>query len=1018
MSKETHGHTGHRMPIMMIIAGFAVLAAMPGAYAQAGTHIELDREQYTWTDRVYITIIAPDHNLDSEQIERIGSDSNPIKISTREADIERYTLEETGIDTGNFTGTVTLAGFAYDADGDGENDAPTRDARSGGTGPTDGFIEIEDDVEGITVSFEFSDNEFVTGSAFIRWNTGNATWDKSSYNSTDTAIFRITDPDMNLDPDAADAFGINVWSDTDMAGTGVMVTETGAGTGIFEGEISFTSSRTSSDQRLLASHGDLITGEYVDYTLPEPYAREDRMAVTGTASMRAGPAGAIPDVQISMDRDVYSWTDTVRITVASQNHNSNDDAIDEIGSLGQKVRVATRGGAIDEYRLTETGADTGIFEGQVRLAGFAHDADGSARTGTDGNDVTGGMADGEGPDDGRLPAGNGDAISASFEYTRGQVVAASSEIKWNEAKASWIKDSYPAQGAGIIRIVDSDMNLDPDTADTLDVDVYSESDVGGIRMTLAETGRQAGIFEGIVHFITEGRSSGDRLFVAPGDHIVAEYDDHTPPAPYTIVDDLDIRARASIQLPANATETEIVTPANSTETEPIVQAEPAMAAEVPATAVAIPATAETVSETAEPATAAESVTAAAIPAAAPATNKTIQAPAEPSVAKTLKAAPVLPVKTIPVNASANVTQSGGNTQNNEQVPSADTEGFLERTSKILNTDEAKRYLNSDPRDFRGNSIGAMLYVYYKDLNSEMLKEQAKQKAEKEKDKELEELRAVSKILAEETPKEKSGERNPADWKEILREQEAKHSGINANMTNTESVLERTARLLNTDEAKWYLNSSPEHFRDNPIGTTIYGYYQDLRSKLLAEQAKQDSIDAHEKRLEELRAISKEHIHNATEEKSQNTDTFSGLKKDIFLSRVDPSVRDLLARQLNHTANVFEEAQSARDAVLEGGGSAEAAWAAYLENISITREAMEAAAYGSQVQAPEIAAPTHNATADLPEDIPATEPASVNLNGTDIRVGVNGTTIFVNVNGMIVEFLVNGTEITPITNSTR
>ena len=56
-----------------------------------GASIELDQKVYTWTDKVYITIVAPDHNFDADQVDEIGGDENyPINIKTQEAEIEGY----------------------------------------------------------------------------------------------------------------------------------------------------------------------------------------------------------------------------------------------------------------------------------------------------------------------------------------------------------------------------------------------------------------------------------------------------------------------------------------------------------------------------------------------------------------------------------------------------------------------------------------------------------------------------------------------------------------------------------------------------------------------------------------------------------------------------------------------------------------------------------------------------------------------------------------------------------------
>ena len=84
-----------------------------------GATIELDQKVYTWTDKVYITIVAPDHNFDSGLVDKIGdTDDDPLIVQTRTQKLTGYTLAETGTDTGIFSGEVILKGFNYDADGD------------------------------------------------------------------------------------------------------------------------------------------------------------------------------------------------------------------------------------------------------------------------------------------------------------------------------------------------------------------------------------------------------------------------------------------------------------------------------------------------------------------------------------------------------------------------------------------------------------------------------------------------------------------------------------------------------------------------------------------------------------------------------------------------------------------------------------------------------------------------------------------------------------------------------------
>jgi hypothetical protein len=253
-----------------------------------GATVELDQKVYTWTDKVFITIVAPDHNFDSNLIDQIGETADDkIIVQTRQAKIENYKLVETGTDTGIFTGEVILAGFKHDADGradtgDSTGNDITSSTTQSGSGPTDGKLSATDN-DGLTISFEFNEDETVVGSALIRWNIGEVSWLEASYPATGTGVVRIVDPDMNLNPESVDNFRVDVWSDSDAGGIDLTVSETNEATGIFEGTVFFTITDESSGHRLRVAEGDTITAEYEDNTLPDPYTRADELEITGTA---------------------------------------------------------------------------------------------------------------------------------------------------------------------------------------------------------------------------------------------------------------------------------------------------------------------------------------------------------------------------------------------------------------------------------------------------------------------------------------------------------------------------------------------------------------------------------------------------------------------------------------------------------------------------------------------------------------------------------------------------------------
>ncbi len=248
-----------------------------------GATVELDQKVYSWTDKVYITVVAPDHNFDSDLVDEIGNTSNdPIKIYTRSSDLDNYKLVESGTDTGIFTGEVILTGFkSHDADGDGITGDATGITSDDDGGPTDGLLPTDND-DGLTVSFEFSEDETVVSSSLIRWNIGETQWLEASYPASGTGVVRIIDPDMNLNPEAVDNFGVDIWSDSDAGGISLTVTETNEATGIFEGTVFFTVTDQSSGHRLRVAEGDTVTAEYEDNTLPDPYTTADELDITAT----------------------------------------------------------------------------------------------------------------------------------------------------------------------------------------------------------------------------------------------------------------------------------------------------------------------------------------------------------------------------------------------------------------------------------------------------------------------------------------------------------------------------------------------------------------------------------------------------------------------------------------------------------------------------------------------------------------------------------------------------------------
>jgi len=420
-------------------------------------------------------------------------------------------------------------------------------------------------LQGDIITVEYTDqndasgkSQTVTDSATFDLRNGVLQSDKSVYLIGSDMILTLIEPDFDLDNDGAESLTLNLieW-DSDAATTVLgaggttanaaafdpepgFFRETGDSTGIFQVVIEVPEKLTGAS----LDRGEKIDLEYTDWgpAGADYVGQEDEDIGLTVYTSNFGAT-------IELDQKVYSWTDKVYITIVAPDHNFDSGLVDEIGdTANDPVKVSTRGNSIDKYKLVESGADTGIFIGEVTLAGMKHDADGD---GVDdisltAKQLTSNQSVQSGPTEGKLATTDNDGLTVSFEYSEDETVVGSALIRWNIGEVQWLEASYPASGTGVVRIIDADMNLNPEAVDNFAVDAWSDSDAGGIDLTVTETNEATGIFEGTVFFTVSNDSSGHRLRVAEGDTVTAEYEDNTLPEPYTTADELDITATTLI----------------------------------------------------------------------------------------------------------------------------------------------------------------------------------------------------------------------------------------------------------------------------------------------------------------------------------------------------------------------------------------------------------------------------------------------------------------------------------------
>ena len=238
-----------------------------------------------------------------------------------------------------------------------------------------------------------------------------------------------------------------------------------------------------------------------------------------------------PYAPIFTDKQVYTWTDKVKMTILAPSWNTDNNLIDSIGGNNENpIKISTREHSLEPYKFTETTPNSGIFTAEIILTGFSHDADG------DGKYDTSPRTTGSGPTSGFLEVERDSAITISFEFANGIVLTESVPVSWNVGTIKFLDEVLASDKPTQIRVIDQDMNLNPEALDHLPIKVSSDIDTAGIELDAIETSERSGIFIATLSFSQNLPSSGNRLYAVTGNTILAKYDDHTLPKPYSIND--------------------------------------------------------------------------------------------------------------------------------------------------------------------------------------------------------------------------------------------------------------------------------------------------------------------------------------------------------------------------------------------------------------------------------------------------------------------------------------------------
>lgn len=248
--------------------------------------------------------------------------------------------------------------------------------------------------------------------------------DKSVYLLGSDAIISVISPDFDLDSQKLDVIGnkkngkITISSSKGKL-TYYKLVETEKSTGIFQGVVGFEpGSYTKSGMKAYTKpRGKGPADGYL------PAEIGDKITITFDNEYESVKSEACISnfgAAIEMDKKKYSTNDFVYLTIVAPDFNYNSDKIDSIGDKPDNyIQIQTNLGMIQNYQLKETGKDTGIFTGKIRLVS-------SKISKKYTRDVP--IPHGIGPNDGILLAEKNDKIKVNFK-TRKAMYGAEAIIK-------------------------------------------------------------------------------------------------------------------------------------------------------------------------------------------------------------------------------------------------------------------------------------------------------------------------------------------------------------------------------------------------------------------------------------------------------------------------------------------------------------------------------------------------------------------------------------------------------------
>jgi hypothetical protein len=331
----------------------------------------------------------------------------------------------------------------------------------------------------------------------------------------------------------------------DIVKNGIISDTVASTSGIITKTISFDSPGMLN---LIVSDIDSST-QQVDFTFP---VGTEKPTIDGISFIKknynAEPkiyfCGSAKDLKTCLDNQITGdagWFGKVTVMIYAPGWNIDSQARDSIGHTAESaLTITSRTGAgnnelgicndSDSEGLIETGPNTGVFYGRLKLSGMDHDMnnDGVKETGLGGTSCKNSPFD----EYAKIETGRDGAVTVNWEYNpeNNAVVTNTLTYSWNIATIEFLEDQYPIDGVVEFMFTDKDMSDIPKDKVDLNFRVWSDSDMAGILVEATQDGNWKATKPYHFNIQSSEESNGDNLHVQEGDTLYVEYVDTTLPA--------------------------------------------------------------------------------------------------------------------------------------------------------------------------------------------------------------------------------------------------------------------------------------------------------------------------------------------------------------------------------------------------------------------------------------------------------------------------------------------------------